>query len=130
MKNNQQEQIQEFDRIPISNVILIVFFGIFLHSVDVYSDIAFTVKLYINGNANYSYATMGPILAGFVCLLPHWWRIEDTREKKLKTLPLLVLQCWPQYLACRILYFGLVKKIALWRTEKQRLNRDISSIGE
>ena len=55
-------QKPEADPIPISDVILIIFFGILLHSWDVYSDIALMVKLYYEGFEEAHYM-LGPVLA-------------------------------------------------------------------
>ena len=61
-----------------------------------------------------------PILS-FLFVTFHWWRAEDKRaggNGRLKTFPLLILQVWPQYRTCRLLYLGLWKKDAKWRQEK------------
>ena len=87
------------------------------------------VKLYLGGFEEAHYM-LGPVLASFTFLFPHWWRIEANWRNRLATLPLLLLQCWPQYQACKILFLGLVKKVGSWRVEKENSEKGIGPIGK
>ena len=115
---------------PLSDAILLVIFSIVLYSSDVYSDMALSIQLYMNKYYKFSYLTLGPIVASLIFLIPHWWRIEYNWQKRFTTFPLLLIQCWPQYQACKIIYFGLVKKTSTWRTEKVKMEKDVTSIGK
>ena len=59
----------------------------------------------------------------------HWFKLEKTWMKKLKTLPILVLHFFPQYRASRVLYFWWKGETEKWPKEKLFFERDISSIG-
>ena len=76
----------------------------------------------------YGYAMLAPILLMTIFSLRQWWRLEKIGNR-LRTLPLVFMQCFPQYRALRILYLGLWKKAGEWRTELDVYNRDLSSLG-
>ena len=75
----------------------------------------------------YGYAMLAPILLMTIFSLRQWWRLEKSWNR-LWTLPLVLLQVFPQYRALRILYLGLRKK-ASWRAEKDVYDRDLTSLG-
>ena len=75
----------------------------------------------------YGYAMLAPILLMTIFSLRQWWRLEKSWNR-LRTLPLVLLQVFPQYRALRILYLGLRKK-ASWRAEKDIYDRDLTSLG-
>ena len=75
----------------------------------------------------YGYAMLAPILLMTIFSLRQWWRLEKSWNRQW-TLPLVLLQCFPQYRALRILYMGLQKK-ASWRAEKDLYDRDLTSLG-
>jgi hypothetical protein len=75
----------------------------------------------------YGYAMLAPILLMTFFTLRQWWRLEKNWNR-LWTLPLVLLQVFPQYRALRILYLGLRKK-ASWRAEKDIYDRDLTSLG-
>lgn len=74
----------------------------------------------------YGYAMLAPILLMTIFSLRQWWRLEKSWNR-LRTLPLVLLQVFPQYRALRILYLGLQKK-ASWRAEKDVYDRDLTSL--
>ena len=76
----------------------------------------------------YGYVMLAPILLMTIFSLRQWWRLEKIGNR-LRTLPLVFMQCFPQYRALRILYLGLWKKAGEWRTELDVYNRDLSSLG-
>jgi len=45
-----------------------------------------------------------PVILSFVLLIPHWLKAEKTSERRWKTLPLLLLQVWPQYRVIKLLF--------------------------
>ena len=49
-----------------------------------------------------------PIILSTILLVPHWIKHEHTRTATTATL--LLLQCWPQYRALRILWQKYIKK--------------------
>ena len=75
----------------------------------------------------YGYAMLAPILLMTIFSLRQWWRLEKSWNR-LRTLPLVLLQCFPQYRALRILFLGLRKK-ASWRAERDVYYRDLTSLG-
>ena len=68
-------------------------------------------------------------LASFLFTTAQWWKTEKEKEKKLKTLPVLLLQLYPQYKAIRIIILWL-KDDPSWPDKKLELNRDISHVGK
>ena len=62
-------------------------------------------------------------------VLPHWWRTEKTTKRRLLTLPLLLMQIWPQYRVVKLL-------ISLWNDQrkyhikKEEYDRDVSCVGK
>ena len=75
----------------------------------------------------YGYAMLAPILLMTIFSLRQWWRLEKSLNR-LWTLPLVLLQVFPQYRAVRVLYLGLSKK-ASWRAEKDLYDQDLTSLG-
>ena len=84
----------------------------------------------IGGHVKFGILILSPVILAIFFTFPHWWRLEDNRKKKIFTLPLLLIQCWPQYRMCRILYLSLWKKDKRWKTEKEIIERDLSSLGK
>ena len=77
---------------------------------------------------SYGYAMLAPILLMTIFSLRQWWRLEKI-ENRLRTLPLVFMQFFPQYRALRILYLGLKKRTREWREEINIYNRDLTSLG-
>ena len=76
----------------------------------------------------YGFMTLIPVLLAFTITTIHWYQTEES-SKRLKTLPLLLAQIWPQYRVGRILW--LYKKgNQKWIKEKELLERKLSSLGE
>ena len=76
----------------------------------------------------YAFFTFLPVLLSFFFTILHWRTVEETREKKWKTLPLLILQIWPQSRVCRILHF-FRKGNPKWQAEKDYFEMELSTIG-
>ena len=98
----------------------------FLSYIDPFDNCALCVDHYSRVR-RYGYAMLAPILLMTIFSLRQWWRLEKSWNR-LWTLPLVLLQCFPQYRALRILYLGLRKK-ASWRAEKDIYVRDLTSLG-
>ena len=77
---------------------------------------------------SYGYAMLAPILLMTIFSLRQWWRLEKI-ENRLRTLPLVFMQFFPQYRALRILYLGLKKRTREWREEINVYDRDLTSLG-
>ena len=131
---------------------ILVMFGIVVPTGDNYSDI-FTSYTFFTGTytpagthyANYSTSDYVPIVAkeqtiyGLMTLLPilisftlsaiHWYQTEKKSKRLLLTLPLLLLQIWPQYRAGRILWLYM-KSNRKWRKEKEHMDVQLASLGE
>ena len=71
-----------------------------------------------------------PVIISFLFMIVHWLRIESTVKKRLKSLPFLILQIWPQIQVCKILKMGLYDKNLQWRKRKDSMDRDVSSVGK
>ena len=76
----------------------------------------------------YGIMTLIPVLLAFTLTTLHWYQTEES-SKRLRTLPLLLAQIWPQYRVGRILW--LYKKgDDKWIKEKELIERKLSSLGE
>ena len=82
------------------------------------------------GHVKFGLLILSPVILSIFFTIPHWWQMEETRKMKLLTLPLLLIQCWPQYRTLRILYLSIWKKDKRWKTEKEIIERDVSSLGK
>ena len=78
---------------------------------------------------NFGIATMLPVLISFLFAAAHWFKTEDAAWSKLKTLPLLIAQVWPQYRTARILYF-YKRQDDRWVKEKAHYETELSSLGK
>jgi hypothetical protein len=73
-----------------------------------------------------------PLLISFVLLLPHWYQTEKTSKRRWMTLPLLLLQVWPQYrtLNLLILLFKDCEDQQKYHEKKAKHDKDITTIGK
>ena len=76
----------------------------------------------------YALFTFLPVLLSFLFTILHWRTVEETSQKRWKTLPLLILQIWPQSRVCRILNF-FRKGNQKWMAEKDFFEMELSTIG-
>ena len=112
------------------DVVVLIIFGIILPTTDIYSDISFAVKLFWQGHPRYALSILAPVFLSFLFMIVHWLRMESTVKKRLKSLPFLILQIWPQIQVCKILKMGLYDKNLQWRKRKDSMDRDVSSVGK
>ena len=76
----------------------------------------------------YGLMTLLPPLISFIMTSIHWYQTEE-KSQRLRTLPLLLLQIWPQYRTGRILWLYM-KNDKKWIQEKKHVEMQLSSIGE
>ena len=83
-------------------------------------------------HTNFAIAMLCPILASMIFLLPQWWNFEKETsiQNRIWTFLLVLIQFWPQWKMLQILYLGLCKKNHVWKTEKEKLTRNVGSIGK
>ena len=84
------------------------------------------------GHHNFALAMLMPVLLTMLFILSHWWNNEKntTTSNKIFTFVLILLQFYPQWKMLTVLYMGLWKKDAKWKEEKERLQRNIGSLGK
>ena len=110
-------------------------FGVILPTVDVGSDLLFAFQFLLVDKDNcygvekYAYATVSftfPALS-FLFVTFHWWQFEKPGNR-LKTLPFLLLQVWPQARVMRMIYQGYIKKDPQWRKDQILIQENIICI--
>ena len=106
----------------------LTFFGVFLPTWDVYSDIAFSIKLIVNEHKIWGMGTLCPVIIKTILLLPHWWRMENDYDNRFSTFLLLIFQVWPQVRAVRLIYTGW-KMHKNWPKEKSLYDNRVYGIG-
>ena len=125
--------------------------GVLLPTVDVYSDIAFAIKLvnfrvadkYIdrctydpNGpdghvsHQKYAATMLTPPIISWLFVAYQWFKYEVGRKQKLMTLPFLLLQVYPQWRALRVLYCGRWKLRRGWQIMKEEWETEICNLGK
>ena len=116
-------------------VVVMIITTLLLPTADNFSDISLTLKLFTGyglkeRHPKYGSLTLVPLLMSLIGQTIQWFKTE-TREKrsKMKTLPLLLLQIYPQWRALRIIYYGKIKKDSRWREMKKEFDVGISHIG-
>ena len=73
-----------------------------------------------------------PVLLSFVLLLPHWYQTENTSMRRWMTLPLLLLQVWPQYRVLKLLIvlFQDREEQQKYHEKKAKHDKDITCLGK
>ena len=102
--------------------------GVVLPTFDVYSDVSLIVLLLSivppNDIGNYSdyrfqiksmEISFGkimtiPLILSTIFILPHWLKFEKSFKNRLMTLPLVLLQLYPQYRSMRVICWAFIKK--------------------
>ena len=82
------------------------------------------------GHPNFALTMFAPILLSTLFLIPQWLKQEQSKERILKTLPLLLLQLYPQFKMLEILFLGLWKKDGKWRAKMDELQKSVTYIGK
>ena len=130
--------------------LLLLATGVFLPTLDVYSDLFFTARLFVGNYYNsewkngtlheckttvpphpyYGSVMLVPLLLSWIFVTIQWFRKEQGLKQKLKTLPLLICQVYPQWRALRVLYYAKWQKDIKWQRMKEEWETGISHIGE
>ena len=86
-------------------------------------------KIVAEPQIKYAVFTFLPVFISFLFTVRHWYHTENTKRKKLISLPFLILQVWPQYRVGRILhYFRTGNK--KWIREKEYFETELSTLGK
>ena len=123
--NINNAQIQE-EIMTKMDALLLIIFSIFLPTLDIYTDI---VLSFVVSDRIIGLVILAPVILSFLFLIPQWLKIEDSKQKRLKTLPLLFLQIWPQYRVVKLLHYGF-KRNPKYANKKAIYDKDLNSIGE
>ena len=137
----------QFEDMHIFILLMIVVFGVILPSADVYSDIAFDVRLFVGGyyhnewcrihfpkirvepQPTFGAVMLMPVLLSWLFATVQWYRLERGVAQKLKTIPLVILQFYPQWRAIRIIYYAKWKRDPGWVRMKEQFDTDIGTLG-
>ena len=114
-----------------SEIFMTLISGVGLPSWDVYSDIAMSAMLINSGHPRaivFGWAMQVPVVLSTIFQIPHWWKIERNMKRRIYTLPLLLLQFWPQSKMLQLIFSGW-KNDKNWTQEKKSLQKDVISIG-
>ena len=94
-------------------------FGVVLPTVDVGSDLWLAIQFFAGLTCQTYKVSENRFLYGGVSLICpslsflfvtyHWWKMEKPRDR-LKTLPFLLAQVWPQYRVVKLIHKGYKKK--------------------
>ena len=71
-----------------------------------------------------------PLLLSWLLVIRQWYKMEHGMKQKLKTLPLLILQVYPQWRALRVLYHAKWRKNRGWPKMKEEWETGITHIGK
>ena len=87
---------------------------------------------YFYGHKRFATVLSLPVILSFVLLVPHWYRTEKTSKRRWKTLPLLLLQLWPQYRVIKLLIvlFQDREEQQKYHTKKAEHDKNISCLGK
>ena len=100
------------------------FFDVVLPSIDVYSDLSLIIPWYLNGHIKYALSMTVPLMFQFLSTSYKWFKIEKRENRWWAWIP-LVLQCWPQWRALRIIHLDY-KKDEKSERKKEELWREIT----
>ena len=96
-----------------------------LPTLDVFSDLSLVIGWYWNGHWNFAISMTIPLLLQFLFTVYKWMRLEKKERKCWSWIP-LILQCWPQVRALRIIHLDLINNIKA-ETKKKELMREVNS---
>ena len=80
-------------------------------------------------DTNFGAFLLIPIVITTIFTIPSWLKTESTWKSRLCTLPILVGQFWPQWQFIKVLWM-MWQSNSVWKYEKERLEREIGSIGK
>ena len=87
---------------------------------------------YFYGHPTFAIVLSIPVLLSFVLLIPHWYITEKTPGRRWATLPLLLLQVWPQYRVLKLLIalFKDHEDQQKYHKKKEEHNQNITCLGK
>ena len=73
-----------------------------------------------------------PVILSFILLIPHWYETEKTSKRRWMTLPLLLLQLWPQYRILKLLtvLFQDREDQQRYHAKKVKHDKNITCLGK
>ena len=120
----------------IGTAVQMLFFNVLLSTADVFSDIYLTLKLFTGyhltkNHPKFGALTLVPLMLSFIGMAIKWFKIETMEGRnKLKMLPLLIFQFYPQWRALRVIYYARIKKDRRWKAMKEEFEDGISHLGK
>ena len=96
-----------------------------LPTFDVYSDLSLVIGWYWNRHWNFAISMTIPLVLQFLATCYKWIQIEKKENKIWSWIP-LILQCWPQVRALRIINLD-VKNNTKAKDKKKELMREVTS---
>ena len=88
-----------------------------------------TITHEVTPQPRYATAMIIPVVFCFVFTINQWWKNEIGLKWKLITLPFLVLQCYPPFVAVRLVIL-LITRNKQWFKAKKLYDESMSSIGK
>ena len=85
----------------------------------------------LHGPAHPKFATVLsiPVILSLLFLIPHWWRAEKTSSMRLITLPLLLLQLWPQWRVVKLILM-IFKDEEKYCVKRTKYDMDLTSLEQ
>ena len=139
-----------FEDMSWAAAVLMLATGVFLPTSDVYSDLFFVGWLF-HGNyyaaghrpgycerreevvpphPRFGSVMLIPLLLSWILVTRQWYIMERGMKQKLKMLPLLILQVYPQWMALQVLYYAKWRKHRGWQKMKEDWETGITHIGK
>lgn len=100
-------------------------FDVALPSLDVYSDLSLIIPWYWNGHYKYAASMTAPLLLQFSSTAYKWFQLENPKSKKWSWIVLL-LQCWPQWRAIRMMHLDF-RNDKQAEAKKKELMREVTT---
>ena len=112
---------------PLSECMQMMFFDVFIPTLDVYGDASLVIPWYYKGHHLYYAAFMTiPMILNYLFTTYKWWSLEKTSDKKWSWI-LVTLQLWQQWRAIKIIYL-LFKRNPRAHEKKKQMLKELSSI--
>ena len=73
---------------------------------------------------------LAPTILSWIFVAKKWYKIEQGIKQKLMTVPLLILQVYPQWRALRVIYHGKWRKTNGWQRMRDAWEMEMSYLGE
>ena len=108
---------------PLKETFLLGTINVGLPTVDVYSDLALTTKLYLHVNEHYVYAT-SLLIPFFINYALGWRAWYKSKTEKKYTWIFALLASYPQLVACRVIWL-FWRRPAKAKKEKKHFERNV-----